>query len=73
MLQSTATPEWLQSLHATRSSPTSVDQDELRVDLAVGSLLVVGTTRNTVYVYTNGLLLTSIVLPAEPEEMYVWS
>jgi hypothetical protein len=41
----------------------------LRVDLTVRSFLVVGTTRNSVFVYANGLLLASLVLPATPEEM----
>jgi hypothetical protein len=40
-------------------------------DVSASTLLVSGTTSNTVYVHTNGILLVSYVLPAPPAEMYV--
>lgn len=49
--------------------PRTPGDGGLRVDLTARAFLVVGTTRNSVLVYTNGLLLASLVLPATPEEM----
>lgn len=34
-------------------------------------LLVVGTASNSIYVYDNGVVLASIVLPSTPSQMYV--
>lgn len=39
------------------------------IDVAQGTLVVTGTTRNTLYVHDCGILLLSFVLPTTPSEM----
>uniref|UniRef100_A0AAV1ULE8 Uncharacterized protein n=1 Tax=Peronospora matthiolae TaxID=2874970 RepID=A0AAV1ULE8_9STRA len=39
-------------------------------DVDVSTLVVTGTTSNTVYVHKNGILLVSYVLPSRPAEMW---
>ena len=41
-------------------------------DVDVSTLVVTGTTSNTVYVHENGILLVSYVLPSRPAEMYAY-
>lgn len=61
---------WMQPLSQQPSTRIGAGYDgDLRVDLSVRSFLVVGTTRNSILVYANGLFLASLVLPATPEEM----
>ncbi|RLN98816.1 hypothetical protein BBJ28_00001409 [Nothophytophthora sp. Chile5] len=49
--------------------PSEVTARPKRVELTASTLLVVGSTSNTVYVYTNGILLVSFVLPVAPAEI----
>ncbi|RLN87420.1 hypothetical protein BBJ28_00015977 [Nothophytophthora sp. Chile5] len=49
--------------------PSEVTTRPKRVELTASTLLVVSSTSNTVYVYTNGILLVSFVLPVAPAEI----
>lgn len=70
--------EW--DFTAASSSETAVftswDQGSktrpIQMDIGVPTLLVTGTTSNTIYVHTNRILLLSYVLPTRPAEMYGW-
>lgn len=48
-------------------SPAAKTQEP--IDVALGTLVVTGTTRNTLYVYDCGVLLLSFVLPTTPSAM----
>ncbi|KAE9120963.1 hypothetical protein PF007_g7979 [Phytophthora fragariae] len=56
------------------TSFTSWDQDAVSratiTDTSVSTLVVTGTSSNTIYVHTNGILLASYVLPTQPAEMW---
>ena len=41
-----------------------------QISIGVSTLVVTGTTSNTIYVHENGILLVSYVLPSRPAQMY---
>lgn len=61
--------DWIQTL-AEFQTPERFATEQ-RIDLSISSLLIMGTTRNSIFVFTNGLLVASMVLPATPISMYV--
>ncbi|ETK76620.1 hypothetical protein F441_17355 [Phytophthora nicotianae CJ01A1] len=60
--ETTAISSWDNGPNTTRSS---------RTDIGVSTLVVIGTTTNTIYVHENGILLASYVLPTRPAEICV--
>ncbi|KAL7686502.1 hypothetical protein Plhal304r1_c026g0087001 [Plasmopara halstedii] len=43
-----------------------------RLEVNVSTLVVTGTTSNTIHVHSNGVLIVSYALPAPPVEMFMW-
>ncbi|KAG3115154.1 hypothetical protein PI124_g3006 [Phytophthora idaei] len=60
--ETAAISSWDYGPSTTRSS---------RTDIRVSTLVVTGTTSNTIHVHESGILLVSYVLPTRPAEMWV--
>ncbi|KAF4035657.1 hypothetical protein GN244_ATG12323 [Phytophthora infestans] len=60
--ETTTIPSWGHESSKTQSS---------RTNISVSTLVVTGTTSNTVYVHENGILLVSYVLPAQPAKIWL--